>query len=181
MANKVNNSIKRTLNDEIDRRRFHLLNNGITAICDGWRLEDHRLYVQNFQIINGCQTTVTLWNQRAVLQADPNVLISVKLTECPDHFAETIAKTTNNQSALRAEDFISNDSVQIRLQREFKAMRPAWFYQIKRGEWGKIIDRSERESYREGNRSFRQLNSKDVAQAVVAFAGYPGEAKDKNP
>ena len=179
LGNKVNTSIKRTLLDETERRRFHLLNNGITAICYSWRLDGNRLIVQDFQIINGCQTTVTLWNARAVLRPDPNVLITVKLTECPYHFAGTIAKTTNSQAALRAEDFISNDPVQIRLQREFNELRPPWFYQIKRGEWSKILGRTDRESYRQGPRIFRQISSKDVAQAVVAFAGFPGEAKDK--
>ena len=38
---------------------------------------------------------------------------------------------------------------------------------------------SDRESYRDPAGGFRQINSKDVAQAVVAFAGFPGEAKDK--
>lgn len=179
LGNKVNTTIKRTLLDETERKRFHLLNNGITATCDSWRLDENRLFVQDFQIINGCQTTVTLWNARAVLQTDLNVLIAVKLTECPSHFAGTIARTTNSQTALRAEDYVSTEPVQIRLQREFGELNPPWFYQIKRGEWSKILDRSARENYRENNRSFRQLNSKDVAQAVVAFAGYPGEAKDK--
>ena len=179
LGNKVNTSIKRTLLDGTDRKRFHLLNNGITAICDSWKLDDYKLFVQDFQIINGCQTTVTLWDARAAIQADPNVLITVKLTECPSHFALTIARTTNSQTALRAEDFTSNEEVQIRLQQEFSRMNPPWFYQVKRGEWSKILSRTDRESYREGHRVFRQLNSKDVAQAVVSFAGFPGEAKDK--
>ena len=179
LGNKVNTSIKNTLLDEIKRRQFHLLNNGITAICDSWRLNNNQLFVQGFQIINGCQTTVTLWDARAVVQNDPNVLITVKLTECPSHFAPTIAETTNRQTALRAEDFISNEEVQSKLQREFSRMSPQWFYQIKRGEWSKMMSRSEREAYRDLDGGFRQLNSKDVAQAVVAFAGFPGEAKDK--
>ena len=33
LGNKINASIKRTLLDETNRQRFHLLNNGITAIC----------------------------------------------------------------------------------------------------------------------------------------------------
>lgn len=179
LGNKVNTSIKRTLLDETERKRFHLLNNGITATCYSWRLNGNRLVVQDFQVINGCQTTVTLWNARAVIRNDPRVLITVKLTECPYGFGPTIARTTNSQAALRAEDFISNEAVQIRLQREFSRMNPPWFYQIKQGQWSKILSQSERESYREGYRIFRQLNNKDVAQAVVSFAGFPGEAKDK--
>ena len=180
LGNKVNRAIKRTLLDETERRRFHVLNNGLTAICDSWRLSGDDLVVQNFQIINGCQTTVTLWDARAALADDDNVLVTVKLTECPEHFAPKIAETTNSQTALRAEDFTSNETVQVRLQREFSSMNPPWFYQIKRGEWSKMLGgQREKEAYREPSGGYRQLNLKDVAQAVVAFAGYPGEAKDK--
>ena len=179
LGNKVNTEIKGTLNDPIARRRFHLVNNGITAICDSYRLVDDKLVVQNFQIINGCQTTVTIWNVRATIQDDPSVLVTVKLTECPEHFSRTIAQTTNRQTALRAEDFISNDAVQIRLQREFDRLVPPWFYEIKRGEWSKMIGGAPaKERYRESSREYRKLSSKDVAQAVVSFSGFPGEAKD---
>ena len=66
LGNKVNAGIKRTLLDEIDRKRFHLLNNGITAICLSWSIDGNQLRVQDFQIINGCQTTVTLWDASTV-------------------------------------------------------------------------------------------------------------------
>ena len=180
LGNKVNAGIKRTLLDQTERKRFHLLNNGITAICSSWAISNNELRVQDFQIINGCQTTVTLWNVRAAIQNDTGVLVTVKLTECPEHFAEKIASTTNTQTAFRAEDFTSNESVQIRIQSEFSRMNPPWFYQVKRGEWQKMMGGPrEKEAYRDPDGSFRQLNSRDVAQAVVAFAGFPGEAKDK--
>ena len=181
MGNKINTSIKRTLLDETNRKRFHLLNNGITAICVSWKLEpNHRLIVQDFQIINGCQTTVTLWDARAAIQDDPNVLVTVKLAECPEHFANAIASTTNTQAAMRAEDFISNEPIQIRLQGEFGGVSPPWFYQVKRGEWSKMLGgQYEKEKYRDPEGGYRKLTSKEVAQATVAFAGFPGEAKDK--
>lgn len=180
LGNKVNTSIKRTLLDPDNRTRFHLLNNGITAICDYYTLENDFLHVEDLQIINGCQTTVTLWSARAAIQGDPSVQVNVKLTECLAHFAPTIASTTNTQTALRAEDFISNDPVQIKLQREFSEMNPPWFYQVKRGEWSKMLSGPrEKERYRDTEGGYRQLSSKEVAQAVLAFAGFPGEAKDK--
>ena len=181
LGNKVNASIKRTLNDETNRQRFHLLNNGITAICLSWRIDaNHKLFVQDFQIINGCQTTVTLWDARLTIQDDPNVMVTVKLTECPEHFADAIASATNKQTALKAEDFTSNEPIQIRLQTEFAAMKPPWFYQLKRGEWSKMLGGAyEKEKYKDPQGGYRNLTSKEVAQAVVAFAGFPGEAKDK--
>ena len=179
LGNKVNAGIKKSLLDPTERKRFHLLNNGITAICTGWRIDDARLQVQDFQIINGCQTTVTLWNVRAAIKDDPAVLVTVKLTECPEHFAERIASTTNTQTALRAEDFISNEPTQDRLKREFARMNPPWFYQIKRGEWQRMMGGPrEKEAYQDPAGGFRQLNSREVSQAVMAFAGFPGEAKD---
>ena len=180
LGNKVNAGIRNTLLDETERQRFHLLNNGITAICFSWQIDGDQLRVQDFQIINGCQTTVTLWNVRAAIQDDARVMVMVKLTECPEHFASRIASTTNTQAALRAEDFTSNEAVQIRMQDQFSKMTPPWFYQTKRGEWQKMIGgSSEKEIYRDAEGRYRQLNSKEVAQAVVAFAGYPAEAKDK--
>ena len=182
LGNKVNSEIKRTLLDEIDRRRFHLLNNGITAICESYRLDANQLSVRDFQIINGCQTTVTLWDVRAVVREDPSVLVTVKLTECPQNesFARTIAAATNRQTALRAEDSISNEDIQNRLRREFRAMAQPWFYEIKRGTWAKMLGgASEKEMFRNPEGNYRKLTSKEVAQAVVSFAGFPGEAKDK--
>ena len=181
LGNNVNASIKRTLLDEIERKRFHLLNNGLTAICDSYRLNGNDLSVQNFQIVNGCQTTVTLWDARAAIRDDPGVLITVALTECPSHFSERISLTTNRQTPLRAEDFTSNDPVQSRLQQEFAKINPPWFYEVKRGEWSKMLGgASVKEAYREqGSKGFRKLTIKEVAQAVLSFSGAPGEAKDK--
>ena len=114
------------------------------------------------------------------MQDDANVLVTVKLTECPEHFANAIASATNTQASLKAEDFTSNEPIQIRIQTEFAAMSPPWFYQIKRGEWSKMLGgQYEKEKYRDPEGGYRKLSSKEVAQAVVAFAGFPGEAKDK--
>ena len=181
LGNKTNKNIEQTLLDETERHRFHLLNNGITAICMSWRLEpNNKLAVQDFQIINGCQTTVTLADARAVVRDDPNVLVTVKLTECPEHFAKSIANATNTQSRLKAEDFISTDPIQIKIQREFAAMNPPWFYELKRGEWSRMIGgQAEKTKYRGPSGEYQKLSSREVAQAVVAFAGFPGEAKDK--
>ena len=73
LGNKVNTGMKATLLDDVERNRFHLLNNGITAICDSYQLIGNTLEVRNFQIINGCQTAVTLWDTRAAVRDKPQV------------------------------------------------------------------------------------------------------------
>ena len=158
-----------------------MLNNGITAICDSWQIIGEReLRVRGLQIINGCQTTFTLWNARAAIANSSGVLVNVKLIECPYNFALTIAETTNSQAALRAEDLISNEGVQSRLNREFSSLTPPWFYEVKRGQWGKMLGgQREKERYQDPAGGYRKLTSKELSQAVIAFAGFPGEAKDR--
>ncbi len=179
LANKVNREVKESIENEVKRRIFHLLNNGITAICDSYKhLPDGVIAADNFQIVNGCQTTVTLWNTRALIERDPQVLVNLKLIECPEHLHKLIAKTTNTQTPLRAEDFVSTDPLHgTTLQPQFSTL--SWFYEVKRGEWGHMTSKVTRERFREDNGGFRRLKLKDVAQAVVAFLGFPGEAKDQ--
>lgn len=180
LANKTNRDIRATLNDPVRSRIFHLLNNGLSVICDSYTYSGNRVRVHDFQVVNGCQTTVTLWDARHRVRDDPNVLVNVKLIECPSPMHQTIATATNTQARLKAEDFVSRDPVQIELQVQFRALRPSWFYEIKRGEWSRIYRRSEdRKPYRERDGTHRWFKNKDGAQAVVAYLGFPGEAKDK--
>ncbi len=180
LGNKTNREIYKSLTDPVFRRIFHLLNNGISAICDSYKWNGSLIEARNFQIINGCQTTLTLWKARPLIQNDPNVLVNLKLSECPQNLHKFIAKATNTQAPLRAEDFISTDTEQIELQKQFDALNPPWFYEIKRGEWTHMIkDIIPKHRYVNPDGSYRRLKSMDVAQTVVGFLGYPGEAKDK--
>ena len=178
LGNKTNTKIKETLRSE-NRRMFHLLNNGLSAICDSYSLSDSTLRVRNFRVVNGCQTTETLWSVRSVIEDDPSVLVNVKLIECPQSLHTFIARATNTQAPLRAEDFISTDPIQDELQRQFDVLTPPWFYQIKRSEWSRMTPSADKRKYAEPDRSYRWVKSKDVAQSLVAFLGFPGEAKDK--
>jgi hypothetical protein len=123
---------------------------------------------------------MTMWNTRATIQNNPLVLVNLRLIECPQNFHHLIAEATNTQAPLRAEDFISTDKIQDEMQRQFEALDPPWFYQVKRSEWSRMIGGPrQKEKYIEPDGSYRWLKNKDVAQALVAFLGFPGEAKDK--
>ena len=80
-SNKVNKEIERTLKDPVLKRHFHLLNNGITAICDSVNYWEARqeLEVKNFQVVNGCQTVYTLHQLRVHISDE--VKVSVRIVE----------------------------------------------------------------------------------------------------
>ncbi len=175
LKNKINKDMYNSLRDDVYRPIFHLLNNGLSVTCDGYRLEGSRLKVNNFQIVNGCQTTVTLDKAKPLL--DDSVLVDIKIIES-SQMARKIAETTNTQAGLKAQDFISADERQLDLQRQFSALPEPWFYEIRRGEWDRMISTPDKLKYRRPDGTSRVVKIKDVAQSALAFRGMPGEAKD---
>ena len=65
--NSVNKSIKATLESDY-KSRFVLMNNGITIITRVLkRLKSNRFYIEDFQIVNGCQTSNVLFDKSGSL------------------------------------------------------------------------------------------------------------------
>jgi len=178
IRSKINRAISKSLEEPATSHLFNVLNNGITAICDSWTREGTSVSARNFQIVNGCQTTVALSRAKARVRADSSVQVDVKLVECPEVMHAEIARATNTQNRLKYEDFVSTDRLQLQLQQEFRSLNPPWFCEVKRGEWGQMIDKREKARYQTDGGN-RVLTVKEVAQAALAFLGKPGEAKDK--
>lgn len=168
---KVNKEIRETLRDEFDRRNFHYLNNGLTAVCD-WFIYSERgdnVRVGNLQIVNGCQTTWNLWDHyRATGDAGlEGVSVLLKLVEAKrsNQLADQVSRTSNAQSPMTDWDFLSGRDDQKRLQREFELLDV--FYELKRGE----------QKYIAGVKQ-RKVTIKTASQAMWAYLGYPSEALD---
>lgn len=182
---KINKDVMATLMSE-ERGKFFLFNNGITAIANSIDI-DRRGHVvsvsaDDFQIVNGCQTTASLyeaWSSRrrgtrgtngdAVLAG---VDVLVRIIENPGQsMAPTISEKTNSQNATKPQDFKSTDRRQQVLQAAFERLRPPWFYEIKRGEW---THRDDKKRFAE-----RHMDKNDLAQACLAFCGEPSDATDR--
>ena len=174
---KVNKNIERTLSTEDGRKRFHLLNNGLCATCDDFSLDGNRLTAKNLQIVNGCQTTVTL-DKRPSSELE-ETLIDIKLTVADRALAERIAIASNSQTALRARDYAAFEKKQMILQYEFeREISPPWFYEVKQGYWKMVLSDSEKAKYKTGRRK-RHIEVQPLAQASLAFLGLPDIALDR--
>jgi hypothetical protein len=158
------------------------MNNAITALAESWRITGTQLAVRNLQIVNGCQTTVTIHSVAPIVRQDHEVMVSIKVIEGPMHMQSQIADATNTQTRLTAEDFKSNDEIQRDLRKQFDSLPSPIFYEIKRGDWETIAgDKAKTARYAiPGTNGFRRLKMKDVAQATLAFLGEPGKAKDQS-
>ena len=125
-GNRVNKAIRDTLLGT-DRNKFYYFNNGITATCDKFSYNalqscDYQVRVENFQIINGGQTCLTIFktlkeNPHILTPQDAHVLIRLyELSSDNTDLVKNITLATNSQNPVDLRDLMANDEVQRRLE-----------------------------------------------------------------
>jgi hypothetical protein len=104
--NPVNIEIKETLSSH-HKARFVLMNNGITIIARSLKtIRRDRFLIEDFQIVNGCQTSHVLFDQR--LTADDSVLVPLRLIATEDEsVVNAIIRATNRQTKVDEEQFFA--------------------------------------------------------------------------
>ncbi len=127
--NRTNKKIIETLDK--DPTNFWYYNNGITILCDKANIvmENGYIRLENPQIVNGCQTCMSVKDFDGDLKSE----ILVRIVESTDHeFINFLTLYQNSSNPVRNRDLKSNDPVQVRLKHEFK--RQGHYFEIKRGE-----------------------------------------------
>lgn len=114
--NPVNQSIADTLKSET-ASRFPVLNNGITIVSPDVKLQGNTLHLTNFQIVNGCQTSNVLFENRGDL-GDIMVNVKVVETQLEDVFSELV-RATNSQSKVEDNQFLSLRPIIRRVEQYF--------------------------------------------------------------
>jgi hypothetical protein len=148
---RVNPSIAATCSDRNESHMFWFFNNGITIACDRCQVVDDpdnaHLKLTNLQIVNGCQTSMTLASsaEQRQLQDDVEVLIKVFETT-DDNFVSKVVLTTNNQNAISSRDLKANDQIQEDYQLAFSRLyglryerKPREFKGLLREETKKVV------------------------------------------
>lgn len=104
--NPVNIQIMETLNEPDAKTRFPVLNNGVTIVSPDVRVQGSTLHLTNFQIVNGCQTSHVLYENRQILTDD--IMIALKIVETTDEdvFSELV-RATNSQTKIDENQFLS--------------------------------------------------------------------------
>ena len=116
--NPVNVEIRGTLQSAQQRPRFALMNNGVTIIASTLRATGNRFHLEDYQIVNGCQTSHVLFDQRANL--DDTVLIPLRLIATRDEeLIAAIVKATNRQTQVKEEQLLALNDFQKKLEAFF--------------------------------------------------------------
>lgn len=113
--NTVNTEIAKTIENPEDQERFGILNNGITIVAKSINVIGDIVNIYDYQIVNGCQTSYVLYDHKEQLQN--NSYIMLKLIEVTDNeVSDRVIYTTNRQTEIKPEAFISTKHFHKRLQ-----------------------------------------------------------------
>jgi len=150
---KVNKGIRDTaLNSP---HRFFAYNNGITATADAIEFDEDSetpavKSIRNLQIVNGGQTTASLYHAYKKNGADlSGIYVQAKLSVIPaesiDEIVPLISRFANSQNKVNDADFYANDPFHISIE-EFSrtiwapaaggtSRQTRWFYERARGQY----------------------------------------------
>ena len=121
--NPINSEIKTSLESSVQRARFALMNNGVTIIAKTLRATGNRFHIEDYQIVNGCQTSHVLFDNRSLL--DETVVIPLRLIATEDEeVTASIVKATNRQTEVKEEQLIALSDFQKKLEAYFLTFEP---------------------------------------------------------
>ena len=102
-SNPVNDEIRTTLGSDA-RARFVLMNNGITIIARTLQPTGNKFLIEDFSIVNGCQTSHVIFGERDKM--DDSVMVPIRLIGTQDEgIINDIIRATNRQTEVKAEQF----------------------------------------------------------------------------
>ena len=121
--NEVNSAMADTLSSEI-RDRFLLMNNGVTVIARSLQQVGDTVTINDYQIVNGCQTSHVVWTTVLICSIADEVMIPLRLIATEDEEVITsIIKATNSQTAIPPLQFLAITDFQEKLEDFFAAFQ----------------------------------------------------------
>ncbi len=112
-SNDVNRAIAASIGDHPDQ--FAILNNGVTIVAKRIVAAGNRFTIEDFQIVNGCQTSHMLHLEQDRLTESMYVPVKLVCTLDEDVVSRVI-QATNNQTPVRGEQLFALSEFQKRLE-----------------------------------------------------------------
>ena len=169
---KINKQIYQSIENEKNYKFFYY-NNGITAICDSFehnQSDGPIVNLKNFQIVNGGQTMHSIYEayKNGLGNKVANIHLLLRIYEVKNReVGQEIARFTNTQNPVKNRDIMSNDLIQVKLQKELKNL--GYDYERKKYE------------YKDQNiNNTKKIDAEKVGQAILSFyLEKPGSSKNK--
>jgi hypothetical protein len=116
--NPVNSEMRDTLSSLEKARYFPLLNNGVTIVARRVHPTGNKFLLEDYQVVNGCQTSYVLHECRAGLTDE--VMIPVRLIATQDdNIKNAIIKATNRQTQVTEDQLFALSDFPKKLEAYF--------------------------------------------------------------
>ncbi|WP_292364369.1 MULTISPECIES: AIPR family protein [unclassified Methanoculleus] len=197
MRGNVNKGIRETILN--NPHMFLAYNNGISATAEEVELVDTDSgmpgirRIRDFQIVNGGQTTASIYHTRTKDKKDiSGVYVQVKLTvlknpDDVDYIVPKISECANSQNKINAADFTSNDPFHVAIQKLSRQIwAPAkrgsqrethWYYERARGQYqddkARKITPKQRRVFGEQNPTGQRFTKTDLAKFEQSWDQLP--------
>lgn len=192
---KVNKAMQQTLKQSPEQ--FGLYNNGITIVVEDFEHDRGQLSLLEPYVVNGCQTTRTVWEvfhqrlesggtgvsveqQNWRNKAKQGVVVAkiVKVGAAGDALLQDITRYTNSQNAVREKDFLALTS-DFRTMARQMGDKYGVFLETQRGGWE---SQSAYQRQHPGEKQFSEhTNAFDLLKVYGAgWLGEPGTAYGRN-
>lgn len=194
---KVNKGIKVSLANE--PQMFMAYNNGISTIAESIDVDECRssgdivniTEITGWQIVNGGQTTASIYNAyKAKLPLEQvNVQIKLSVIKQKDRAEEiihNISKYANSQNKINMSDFNANDAYHVKMERLSRATpipvakgksTDYWFYERARGQYLVELNRqptaAAKKEFKSRCPKNRCISKTVAAKCVMTYRGYP--------
>lgn len=158
--------IKETLEKEPERLWHY--NNGVSAVCKSFEYDeqDRSLKIENFKIVNGCQTVTTFANQKLMSE---HATVLLRISEVlDDGFLLAISANTNHQQLVKAADLNSNKEELKFLEKKFKEY-PGFFWERKRGDFRELDYKTRSKYTKENRKKLYVIDNDTAARLKLAF------------
>lgn len=205
-SGKVNKGIIATVSEE--PQMFFAYNNGITSTAEGITVRNDKdgmslVRCRNLQIVNGGQTTASIYHARRAGKSLDGVYVAMKISEVLDpsrseSIVQAISQFANSQNKVNFSDLGSNRSFHVELHRLSQALVPKgpfatgdsasqWFYERMRGQYDNEVTRlktpAQKKKFKTAFPPSQCLAKTDVARYTMIWERKPhvvGTGAEKN-
>lgn len=118
--NKVNKDIDKTLKSAELQAALAILNNGITVIAKKVEPIGSKMKLTDFQIVNGCQTSHMMYENRSILSDETHIVLKV-IETTDQELSSRVIQATNKQTIVTDEAFESLSAFHKDLEEYYKA------------------------------------------------------------
>jgi hypothetical protein len=163
--NPVNSEMRDTLSSPESARYFPLLNNGVTIVARRIQPTANKFLLEDYQVVNGCQTSYVLHECRARLGEDVMVPVRLIATQ-DDNIKNAIIKATNRQTQVTEDQLFALSDFPKKLEAYFPTFegKKKLYYERRSRQYSGVV----------GIEKVRVINMTALVRAFAAiFRGVP--------